>query len=133
MQTRAQSVVVQVCLALLCSLGAGFSGDMQSRTAGHGGSHSRHTRGNPHRSARANGRDTHGDHAHEIELAQEATLADSAVPASTDQNNAVAVPAARPARSVQWTVMGLVLPDRTGFARTASLLRLPVRAPPFSA
>lgn len=126
MQHRTQSVLVEVCLALACALGAGFSGDMRARTVGHGSQHARHTRGTPHRTARASSRDTHGDHAHEIEQRQEARHA--AASQGSSQVAAESVSAGRDA--AQFHKVELLSVPQAGFVRAPHTRQQPPRAPP---
>lgn len=126
MQTRAQSVLVQVWLALVCALGAGFSGDMYTRTVAHGTQHARHTRGNQHRNQRASSRDTHGDHAHEIDIRQESARA---VQTQSRPDAPFALVAPR-IPAVQFHAEELISVPQVGFLRAARSLQLPARAPP---
>ena len=125
MQTRTQSVLVQVCLALICAVGAGLSGDMQVHATGHLSHHARHTRGHNLRGARHNGRDTQGDHALEVEIGHE-----SNDQAQGDSPNAVAILPTASIFTVSWTDLGIAPVEQAGFVQTAAVLHLPARAPP---
>ena len=126
MQNRTQSVLVQVCLALICAVGAGLSGDMQVHSTGHFSHSGRHTRGHQLRGARHNGRDAQGDHAQEVDFVHE-----SDERAQGDTSHAtVAILPTLSVFSTSWVDLGLIPSVRAGFARTVSQLHLPVRAPP---
>ncbi len=124
MQKRTQFAIVQVCLAMACALGAGFSGDMRARTTGHGGHHSR---GNTHRSTRYGSRHTLGDQWHELDTLQ-ATVFSSASDADAAQVATIPVLSLAPPGLVP---VGLAASSPLdGFVTLASSLRLPSRAPP---
>jgi hypothetical protein len=125
MQDRTKTLLLQVYLAIVCALGAGFSGDMLARTAGHATHHGRHTRGTQHRGARSSGRDTQGEHAQEVEIAQ-----DSSVSADSADHNLVAILPQRAAVAVAWTNLGFAPVVREGFALAAERFQLPARGPP---
>ena len=129
MQNRNQSVVVQVFLALLCALGAGFSGDMQARHTGQASHHARHARGGQQRGVRSAGRDNNGDHAHEIDLAQDSVVSNPSA-SGTAAHASVAILPERPSISLEWVQVGSALAVSTGFPAAVDVLSLPSRGPP---
>ncbi len=129
MQNRNQSALVQVCLALLCALGAGFSGDMQARHAGQGSHHARHARGGHHRNARSSGRDNNGDHAHEIDLAQD-SVASNPSAIGTAGHASVAILPKLPSIRLEWIQVGSALAVSAGFPAVVDVLSIPSRGPP---
>jgi hypothetical protein len=126
MQTRTQSLLVQVCLALLCAVGAGMSGYMQVHATGHLSHHARHARGTHLRGTRPNGRDTQGDHAQEIDVAHDS--------GDREQQDNRPIPATilpqPPAFTMAWASFGLVPAPQVGFVQSVAQLHLPARAPP---
>jgi hypothetical protein len=126
MQKRAQSAIVQVCLALACALGAGFSGDLQARHAGQSGHHARHARGGQHRTARSSNRDSNGDHTHEIELD---TVASVATTASAGPSLGAVLPVPISIQ-IQWVQLDSILAPSTGSAATVDLPATSSRGPP---
>src|SRR4051812_40788666 len=125
MQNRTTIRWVELYLAIICALGAGFSGDMLAHSAGHATHHGRHTRGNQHR-ARSGGRDTQGELSHEVDLVKSGAPATSA-PSS---HLFVAILPTIPVVSATWTRLGFVLPLRAGFIPAVERLQPPARAPP---
>jgi hypothetical protein len=123
MQARTKSMLLQVYLAIVCAFGAGMSGDMHARLAGHAG---HHARGTQHRGSRTNGRDSHGDHAQEIEVVQDRPTV-AAVAADPD---AVAILPELPVFSIAWFDLGIAPVVQAGFVPTVGRLHLPARAPP---
>jgi len=126
MQQRPQSVLVQVCLALVCALGAGLSGDMQARHAGPASHHARHARGGQQRGVRSSNRDNNGDHAQEIEVTQDAAAATQAATG----HSSVAILARPSSVNLQWIQVATAVAVSAGFPTSVELLSIPSRGPP---
>jgi hypothetical protein len=126
MQSRTKSAVLQVCLALVCALGAGFSGEMQARTTGHAGHGTRHVRGNSHRGARADGHDNQSEQTQEFDLAPAAGRSGS----SFADHGSPAILSTTLCPHPDWIALASV--DFADFVtpRDAGMRRTSTRAPP---
>ena len=131
MQSRTKTLLLEVYLTIVCALGAGFSGDMLARTAGHASQHARHMRGNPHRGARSSGRVTQGEHAQEVELVRDFQSKESDANSVRDSANQIlAILPTLPVVTEAGTDLGLAQVVQAGFVPAAERLQLPARAPP---
>lgn len=127
MRVRTQSVLVQVWVAIVCALGAGFSGDLVARHPGHGSHSARHSRATSHRGGRSVGRDGYGDHSAEVEVLDEvASLTDS----HPGDHPAPAILPALIAFVPQFVQLDWAIPFHAFAPRAIDLLALPARAPP---
>lgn len=127
MRVRVHSVLFQVWVALVCALGAGFSGDMVAHHPGHGGHSARHTRSTGHRGSRSFSRDGYGDHSAEVEVLDEIASLTAAHPGDHP------TPAILPALLSfipQFVRLDWATPFHAFAPRAFNLLALPARAPP---
>ncbi len=127
MRVRAHSVLVQVWVALVCALGAGFSGDMVAHHPGHGSHSARHTRSAGHRGSRSFSRDGYGDHSAEVEVLDEVASLTAVHPGD---HPAPAVLPTFVAFVPQFIQLDWAMPFQAFVPRAIDLLALPARAPP---
>jgi len=116
---RTQSLFLQVWVALVCAIGAGFSGDLMAHHPGHGSHSGRHSRGSGHRSSRGVNRDGNSDHSVEVDL-----------PPASDHDDIAAELSPLASIAPRFVTVAWAPVFRGPVARVAQLLALPARAPP---
>jgi hypothetical protein len=129
MRARTQVTILEICVAFLCAVGAGFTGDLIAHFSHHSQA-ARHTRGTHPRGLRSVSRQSQEDHAIEIDVAHSD---DSSVAVSGSAGHdtvAVIAPPGPPGAFFSWiaTFRGLVAPS----SRSPQLEVLRSRAPPAS-
>lgn len=114
---RVQSLL-KIWVAVVCALGAGFSGDMIAHHSGHGTHAARHSRASGQRTRGLN-RDGVSDHSVEVDLPRAS---------DSDQQTAEVAPSAPVAPEFHFVAW--VAPFDPALPRTVDVLAPPPRGPP---
>ncbi|MEI9813179.1 MAG: hypothetical protein WDO18_11215 [Acidobacteriota bacterium] len=126
MSTRIHSAV-QLCVALVCTLGAGFSGDLYSHHSGPSSHHgTRHARGSQHRGSRSVSRNGYEDHSADVEILN--TERGSPAPGADAAH--AALPAVAASITPRWTLLEIIAPVSSAKFRSTSYSRWSPRGPP---
>jgi hypothetical protein len=100
---------------------------MQARHAAQAG---QHARGGHHRGVRATSRDTHGDHAHELDLAQGPIVSGTTRDGTAAGGSLVAVLPTPYIFDVEWIEFRSNFVVSAGYPAPVYVLSLPSRGPP---